>query len=231
MCGPPWAAYNPGMHKLILALLLPLAALVASGCDDDEAPASESAAETSSEAPSGAASAAGAAAEPAAPQPSAAQRQGSAAGIRWEAPEPFRPVEPSSSMRTAEYVFPEQPGEEPATMTVFFFGPGQGGSIDENIRRWVGQFEQPDGRPSMEAAQITERQVNGLTVHIVDVSGNYTAMTPAGARGGSQLGQRMLAAIVEAPQGPVFFKMVGAKSVVDRAQPSFEEMVGTFHRP
>lgn len=216
--------YNARMRRLLTLVLSTLALF---GCDDEPTerePAASEASETAS-APSEPTKAA----EPATPP--APSRSARAGGIAWEAPEPFRAVQPTSQMRAAEYVFPEQEGEEPASLTVFFFGPGQGGSIQENIDRWVNQFQQPDGRPSSEAAQITERDVNDLKVHLVDVSGTFSAMTPMGSRGGPATDQRMLAAIVEGPQGPVFFKMVGPRAVMERAQQPFEGLVASFHAP
>ena len=58
---------------------------------------------------------------------------------------------PILRMRTAEY-FVE--GDESALMTVFYFGAGQGGSVEANVNRWVGQMQQPDGSSSQEAADI-----------------------------------------------------------------------------
>jgi len=208
------------MRRLITALF---AALALFGCDDEE-PA-RSSTSSSAEAPAHAAATEGT--RPGAP--SGATRNARAGGIAWVAPEPFRPVQPTSQMRAAEYVFPEGEGESPASLTVFFFGPGQGGSIEENVARWVGQFEQSDGTPSSQAARITEREVNGLQVTLVDVSGTYSAMTPMGSRGGPATDQRMLGAIARGPQGPVFFKMVGPREVMERAQPKFDELVSSFH--
>ncbi|MEM9190819.1 MAG: hypothetical protein AAGF12_16665 [Myxococcota bacterium] len=151
-----------------------------------------------------------------------------AGGIRWTAPEPFRAQQPQSRMRAAEYVFPEEEGETAATMTVFFFGAGQGGSVQANIDRWVGQFTQSDGRESAEVAQIENKEVNGLQVTTVDLTGTYTASPMMGGSGAPQDNQRMLAAIVEGPDGPVFFKMVGQGSLMERAEDPFNELVSTF---
>ena len=46
-------------------------------------------------------------------------------------------------MRVAQYGLPGPAGE--ATLGIFFFGPGQGGSVEANIERWFGQFKQEDG--------------------------------------------------------------------------------------
>jgi hypothetical protein len=145
-------------------------------------------------------------------------------GIAWEMPEPFQAQPPASSMRAAEYLFPEQEGERAATMTVFFFGPGQGGSVQANIARWVGQFQLPEGTEP----NISRRTVNDLEVTVIDVTGTFTG-GDMGTRAGAPAGdQRMLAAIVEGPEAPVFFKMVGDTSLMARAEAPFTEFVESF---
>ena len=52
---------------------------------------------------------------------------------------------PLSSMRLAEYILPSDTGAEKPILAVF---SGIGGTVDENINRWYGQFEQPDGSPT-----------------------------------------------------------------------------------
>jgi hypothetical protein len=127
-------------------------------------------------------------------------------------------------MRAAEYLFPEQSGERAATMTVFYFGQGQGGSVEANIARWVGQFQLPDG---VEPA-ISKREVNDLEVTVIDVTGTFTGGDMGGPAGAPAGDQRMLGAIVEGPEGPVFFKMVGDTSLMARAEAPFTELVESF---
>ena len=77
-------------------------------------------------------------------------------------------------MRVATYGIPAEEGDgEDAECAVFYFGPGQGGTVRANLQRWYGQFEQPDGRPSSEAAQLQETTVDGIKITVVDVSGTY----------------------------------------------------------
>lgn len=145
-------------------------------------------------------------------------------GVGWEVPEPFRAQTPSSTMRAAEYLFPEEAGETAGTMTVFYFGQGQGGSVQANIDRWVGQFTLPEGtEPSIE-----RREVNGLPVTVIDVTGTFNGGMGSG-EGAPSSNQRMLGAIVEGPAGPIFFKMVAAEPLVARAVTPFEELVESFH--
>lgn len=153
-----------------------------------------------------------------------------AGGIKWNAPAPFRAQRPSSAMRAAEYVVPEEgAGEEPATMTVFFFGSGQGGTVESNVDRWVGQFQPEGGGDPRAAARITRRTVNGMPVTRIDTTGTFSGMQMPGApAGGAKPNQRLLGAIVEGPQGLVFFKLTGPRAVVTRAERAFDEMIGSF---
>ena len=142
-------------------------------------------------------------------------------GMKWSAPEAFVYRRPTRPMRNAEYAIAGSAGE--AEMTVFHF-PGMGGSIDDNIARWVGQFRKADGTPA--EAETSERTVGGLSVHLVDVRGNFSAGMMAG--GGTQAGQRLLGAIVQAPAGPVFFKLVGPEATVESASDAFDAFVLSF---
>ncbi len=145
--------------------------------------------------------------------------------LRWTAPDAWRAVRPASQMRLAEYVVTTAPGQEPASVTVFHFGPGGGGGVEANIDRWVGQIKGPDGNPP--TSSRGSKSVNGMTVHTVDATGVYdagAAMQGAGAKAG----QRMLGAIVESPGGLFFFKMVGPKPTVDASVTSWDTLVGSF---
>jgi hypothetical protein len=160
--------------------------------------------------------------------PSGALGPEAVGGVTWHAPEPFRRIQPSSQMRAAEYVYPEQQGEAAATLTVFYFGTGQGGSIEDNVERWLSQLVQPDGSPTRDRARIEETEVNGMRVTTVDATGTYQASPMMGGTGAPQQNQRMLGAIVVGPQGPVFFKMVGDASLMERANEQFTALIQSF---
>src|SRR6266545_2733494 len=104
-----------------------------------------------------------------------------AAALTFTTPEGWQQGKPSSTMRVAELTLPRAPGDAAdAQLIVYYFG-GQGGSVDANIERWVGQIQQPDGKASSAVAKKESRTVNGLAVTLVDVSGTYVAETAPGA--------------------------------------------------
>ena len=101
-------------------------------------------------------------------------------------------------------------------LIVYFFG-GQGGSVQANLDRWVGQMEQPDGRSSKAVATTEALTVGGMKVTVLDVSGKYVAeMTPGSQTRYSKPGFRLKAAVVETAGGPYFVKLTGPAKTVER---------------
>ena len=117
------------------------------------------------------------------------------------------------------------------SVACIIFGAGQGGSVDANLDRWVGQFLQADGKPSKAAAKIVKRTIHGSQVTTVDVSGSYTGMGGPTASSASPAiaGYRLLGAIVIAPQGSIFFKFTGPAKTVAANQAAFDKMLADLH--
>lgn len=135
--------------------------------------------------------------------------------LRYDVPDDWIEEPTGSPMRVTEFRLPRVPGDaEDAELVVFYFG-GSGGSVDANLQRWIAQMEQPDGRSSFEVASTTGFEVDGLEVTLLDVSGTYVAATRPGAA--TRLNKpdfRLLAAVVETPTGPYFFKLTGPDRTV-----------------
>jgi hypothetical protein len=152
----------------------------------------------------------------------------SAGGLSWSAPPPLVARAPKSQMRAAEYTLAHDPQAE---LVVFYFGEGQGGAVEPNITRWLGQLTQPDGSDTAKVAQRSERSVAGMNVALVEATGTYSggmAMpgTPAPT---PQQDAMMLGAIASGPKGPVFFKLVGKRASVEEARAGFTALVDSLH--
>jgi len=169
-------------------------------------------------------------AEPAAPapQPAAAAPAGAhaAGGLTWTAAAPLTARAPKSKMRAAEYGVPGVDGKADAELTVFYFGPGQGGSVDANLERWIGQMKRADGSPAMADAKRAKRKVGAIEVSTLDVAGTFSG----GMGGGGPVEDaRMLAIVAVGPEGPVFFKLVGPAVTVASAEQAFNGLVESLH--
>jgi len=156
--------------------------------------------------------------------PVPAKGRNAAGGIRWTVPSRWSEG-PASAMRVATYEVPASKGAGPAECPVFFFGPGQGGSVEANVERWARQFE---GTPK---AGRTTRTVAGLSVTVVELEGTY--LSPGGAMmtsQGKRPGYRLRGAIVEAPRGNVFFKLTGPAATVAASGADFEALITSIRR-
>jgi hypothetical protein len=108
---------------------------------------------------------------------------------------------------------------------VFHFGGDQGGAVQANITRWVGQFENPD-KPVQ-----SETEIDGMKVTTVTVNGTYLAPGgPMMQSQGKKENFRLLGAIVEGPEGSVFFKLTGPVKTLKAAQKDFESLAASVHK-
>src|SRR5471032_3040607 len=105
-------------------------------------------------------------------------------------------------MRAATYAVAAAPGDAMgAECALYFFGEGQGGSVQANIDRWKEQFTIPGGKPA--AAAVAKRTVHSITMTTIDVTVDYSGMGGPMATGKPVSGYRLLGAIVEGPGGNV----------------------------
>jgi hypothetical protein len=150
----------------------------------------------------------------------------SGGGIKWIQPAQWQP-QAQRPMRAATYSVPAAAGDKAAgECAVYYFGQGQGGTVEANIDRWIGQFQQPDGKPSNQAAKVVHVTVHGLKVTTLDVSGAYTGMGgPTMQPGAPTAGYRLLGAIAEGPKGSIFIKFTGPAKTVEANRPAFEKMI------
>jgi len=144
----------------------------------------------------------------------------SGGGVHWTMPASWK-AEAQRPMRLATYTVARD-GE----CGIYYFGPGQGGSVEANLDRWIGQFLQADGKPSKAAAKVEKKTIHGLQVTTVDVSGSYTGMGgPTAQPGPAVPGYRMLGAIVEGPQGSIFIKFTGPARTIAANRMAFNRML------
>ncbi len=153
------------------------------------------------------------------------QNTATVAGLKWGVPSRWL-VEGQRPMRAATYNIPASEGDsENAECAVFYFGNDQGGTIDANIDRWVGQFEQAS------APDRGSKDVNGMKVTTVAISGSYLAPSgPMMMPTGKKDNYKLVGAIVEGPQGSVFYKLTGPKKTVDASTAEFDALIGSIRK-
>lgn len=149
----------------------------------------------------------------------------SAGGIKWTAPKGWK-AQAERPMRAATYSVPAAPGDsEDGECAAFYFGAGQGGGVQANIDRWIGQFQNPS-KP-----EIRKQTFNGVPVTIIDLTGTYLASaSPMATTKTPKVGFRLLGAIAEGSEGAVFFKFTGPAKTVAAGQAAFDAMLKSVSR-
>jgi hypothetical protein len=154
-----------------------------------------------------------------------------AAGVAWTVPAGWETGAPRQ-MRIATYRIHAIAGDpEDAECAVYFFGPGQGGSVEANLKRWTDQFSSPNGQSQAASAKMEKLNIAGLTVSTLSETGTYLGGGPMmGQQEASKPNFRMEGAIVEAPQGLVFFKLVGPLNTVASANGDFKALLQSLQK-
>jgi hypothetical protein len=152
----------------------------------------------------------------------------SAAGLKWTAPAGWK-NEGSRPMRAATYDIAPAPGDTDAPeCAVYFFGPGQGGSVQANIDRWKTQMV-AGGKPA--DAKIEKKTVHGLPVTTIESAGEYAGMGgPMQKSPTTKSGYRLLGAIIEGPGGNIFIKFTGPAKTIAANQSKFTQLVNSFEK-
>jgi hypothetical protein len=110
---------------------------------------------------------------------------------------------------------------------------GAGGTVEDNLNRWYGQFRQPDDSANSKAAKVEHKEIADQKVTVVDLAGTYLDK-PGGPFAGGQTIERadyrMLAAIVETTKkgkktGNYFIKLIGPRQTIADNQVAFTKMI------
>ncbi|HET7113698.1 MAG TPA: hypothetical protein VFI57_08645 [Pyrinomonadaceae bacterium] len=148
--------------------------------------------------------------------------------LRYKVPAGWVEEERSSSMRVAQFKLPRAEADtEDASLVLYYFGKGQGGTASANVERWASQIQQPDGTK----AKMTEESftANGLKVTTVDGAGTYVAESAPGS--GEFLNKpafRLRAAVIETPNGSYYVKLVGPEKTVAHWNDAFLSYLKSF---
>lgn len=148
-----------------------------------------------------------------------------APGAVFDLPAGWQAEAPSSSMRLAQATIPGDAGA--GQLTVFYFGPGGGGPVDANLDRWLGQVEVDAGStPTRDT--FTKGEFRGTWVEVI---GTIKPSTMGVGPTTPQPDSRLIAAVVEGPQGPWFFKSTGPASTLEAQRPAFLAMLQSVRTP
>ncbi|MEE2780997.1 MAG: hypothetical protein VX431_02250, partial [Planctomycetota bacterium] len=138
-------------------------------------------------------------------------------------PTAWKKETPKSKMRALQFSIPPVSEDSgPAELAVFNFRGG--GTVNQNIERWIGQFD-PQGRQ----AALFEGTTQSGRYWLADISGTYNQSVgpPILRKTEKRPGSRVLAAIVVTKAGKVLYlKLAGPDKTVAGEAKRMREMFG-----
>ncbi len=143
-------------------------------------------------------------------------------GVQLQIPEDWKSEQPSNRLRLAQYLIPAAQGIKAKTEFVVF--PPFGGSVDDNLGRWVRQFD----TEGLKMKTVKGESKQGV-YYLLDISGTYKKPDgpPFLRKTIDAPDHRMLAVILSVPgKGNFFLKMVGPQKTVARELKNFRNSFG-----
>jgi hypothetical protein len=141
----------------------------------------------------------------------------------FDRPEGWGWVSSTSTMRKAQLKVEGVDGGL-GEVVFFHFGPGQGGSVDANVQRWLAQFQ--GGEPGASRREV----VGDRGVTFVEAAGTFLSGMP-GTPAVPMDGFALRGAILESREGDVYAKFTGPAELVEANSPAFEDMVRSALNP
>jgi len=118
--------------------------------------------------------------------------------------------QPSTNMRLAQFKIPGPLGT--AELVVF---SGIGGSIDENLNRWYGQFKNINQTNIKKEVERSTEIIKDMSVTFAYLEGTYLKSSfGMGGPAEEMNDYAMLAAIMSSTYGPYYFKTTGPRKTV-----------------
>jgi hypothetical protein len=110
---------------------------------------------------------------------------------------------------------------------VYYFGEGQGGNVESNIKRWEGQFQAGADGAGPKAVR-TLLKYGEAKASLIEIKGTFLSGSMFGPKTGKE-GQVMLGAILESAKGSVFVKMVGPAADIETARDGFRKLLDSAY--
>jgi hypothetical protein len=127
-------------------------------------------------------------------------------GLESRAPADWQEEPPTNPQRVKQFrLSPIGDDKDNVEVIIFYFGEGQGGSAEDNIKRWKGFFTPPEGKKIDDVTKVQKLKVGDVPVTYVDIQGAYSFRFPPldpNAKTTIRSNYRMLGVILASKKGP-----------------------------
>jgi hypothetical protein len=153
-------------------------------------------------------------------------------GLKSRTPADWKKEAPSNKLRAYQFLVPRADGDkEDAELVIFYFGAGSGGAAEDNIKRWKGMFQPPEGKQIDDVSKVEKFKVGDVPVTSLDVQGTYLYKFPPfdpKAKVQRKADYRRLGVIFESKNGPYFITLTGPAKTMAQHKKGFDGWVKGF---
>lgn len=152
--------------------------------------------------------------------------------LKSKTPASWKSSPPSNKFRAYQASVPKSKDDaEDAELVVFFFGPGGGGGVADNLKRWKSMFEAPAGKSIDDVAKVETFKVGKAELTYLDVTGIYLSKFPPfdpNAKTTRKTNFRRLGVFFDVDGGPYFITLTGPAATVSAAKADFDSWLKNF---
>ncbi len=153
-------------------------------------------------------------------------------GLKSDAPATWKAQEPSNKFRAYQFSLPKAQGDkEDAELVIFYFGAGSGGSVNDNLKRWKGMFQAPEGKSIDDVSKVEKLKIGNVEATYLDVQGTYLHKFPPfdpNAKTTKKQNFRRLGVVFASEKGPYFITVTGPAKTVESQKKSFDDWLKAF---
>jgi hypothetical protein len=150
-------------------------------------------------------------------------------GVQFVIPASWQAQPPATAARAGQWLVPPPEGEsgDGVEIVAFFFGPGVGGSVKDNIEAWAGTITAPDGANASTVPQ--KRMAAGQTITEVMFTGTYAQAGPQpGLPPTPKPDYALFGAVVENPGGTIYWRVTGPTGRVLALAPVLDKVLDSL---
>ena len=129
------------------------------------------------------------------------------AGARLVPATGWRELPPSKTANRKFSFGPLENDTDSSIATVYFPGEKDQITVNQARKAWISRLSYNDSRNPESAALVHERQVDGMTAHVLSILGDYSP--PDGSADKPLSNYRLVGIVIEAPEGNLYLELAG----------------------
>jgi hypothetical protein len=151
--------------------------------------------------------------------------------LKSTAPANWKSQPPSNKFRAYQFLVPGASDKDSAELVIFYFGAGSGGSVEDNINRWKGTFQAPQGKTIDQVSKVEKKKIAGAELTYLDIHGTFLSKNPPfdpNAKSERRENYRRFGVFFDSKNGPYFITLTGPAATLEREKKAFDSWLESF---